>query len=316
MGALPRPDLDPGPARELNDALHELHHRAGWPSLRTLAHDAGCSHTTVSHVFSSAKLPSWGVVELLVEALGGRTAHVHDLWLAASSPSSHGAGPAPHIAGRRMELAAVRHHLESGSGLLLVTGEAGMGKTKLVTTAALMVGSDAVVATGHCLPLSSEVPLLPIADVLRAAYDVDGGDSLRATLSVCADYVPAALAPMLPELATDDRQGKGGGGLRAGRADDRRRQHLGRFGRLGRQPGGHAKSPHQGHSHWIHGRHPPPRNTIREDPIGSRAGENPANMRPGFSDGPGGTAVRTPVSTAVPSECRTAARRGRPGRGS
>ena len=55
MGALPRPDLAPGPQRELNDALHALHHRAGWPSLRNLASDAGCSHTTVSHVFSSPK---------------------------------------------------------------------------------------------------------------------------------------------------------------------------------------------------------------------------------------------------------------------
>lgn len=90
MGALPRPDLAPGPARELNDALHELHHRAGWPSLRTLAHDAGCSHTTVSHVFSSPKLPTWGVLELLVEAMAGSTREFHDLWLAASAPSPNG----------------------------------------------------------------------------------------------------------------------------------------------------------------------------------------------------------------------------------
>ena len=31
MGALPRPDLPPGPRRDLNDALHDLHHLAGWP---------------------------------------------------------------------------------------------------------------------------------------------------------------------------------------------------------------------------------------------------------------------------------------------
>ena len=36
MGALPRPDVPPGPQRELVDALHDLHHRAGWPSLRLL----------------------------------------------------------------------------------------------------------------------------------------------------------------------------------------------------------------------------------------------------------------------------------------
>ena len=68
MGALPRPDLPSGPHRDFVEALHELHHQAGWPSLRTLAAEVGCSHTTVSHVFSSTRIPAWGTVELLVEA--------------------------------------------------------------------------------------------------------------------------------------------------------------------------------------------------------------------------------------------------------
>ena len=71
MSALPRPDLPPGAHRDLVEALHDLHHRAGWPSLRTLAKAAACSHTTVSKVFSSATLPVWGNVELLVEAMSG-----------------------------------------------------------------------------------------------------------------------------------------------------------------------------------------------------------------------------------------------------
>ena len=168
MSALPRPDLPPGPHRDLNDALHDLHHRAGWPSLRTLAREAGCSHTTVSAVFSSPRLPSWGTLELVVEALDGDTSAFHDLWLAASTPGpvSGTAGTAgPRIAGRRAELAAVRRHLETGTGLLLVTGEAGLGKTRLVTTAAETV--DGFVARGSCLPLSRQVPLLPVVDVLQ-----------------------------------------------------------------------------------------------------------------------------------------------------
>src|SRR5687768_16299504 len=71
VGVLPRPDLPPGPHRDLVDALHGLHHHAGWPSLRVLAREAACSPTTVSAVFSSPRLPSWGVLELLVEAMGG-----------------------------------------------------------------------------------------------------------------------------------------------------------------------------------------------------------------------------------------------------
>ena len=70
MSALPRPSLPPGPHRDLVERLHDLHHRAGWPSLRALARETGVSHTTVSKAFSTATLPTWGTLELLVEALG------------------------------------------------------------------------------------------------------------------------------------------------------------------------------------------------------------------------------------------------------
>jgi hypothetical protein len=49
---LPKAELPPGPQADLVEELHALHHRAGWPSLRQLAKDVGCSHTTVSGVFS------------------------------------------------------------------------------------------------------------------------------------------------------------------------------------------------------------------------------------------------------------------------
>lgn len=45
---------------------------------------AGCSHTTVSHVFSQPRLPSWGSVELIVESMHGDVAAFHERWLAAS----------------------------------------------------------------------------------------------------------------------------------------------------------------------------------------------------------------------------------------
>ena len=101
MGALPRPDIPPGAQRDLNDALHELHHQSGWPSLRVLAREAGCSHTTVSHVFSTPRLPAWGVVEMLAEAMHGDVDHFHDLWLRASSPTGDEDSVGPRIAGRR-----------------------------------------------------------------------------------------------------------------------------------------------------------------------------------------------------------------------
>jgi tetratricopeptide (TPR) repeat protein len=202
MSALPRPDLPPGPHRDLAAELHELHHRAGWPSLRALARGTGVSHTTVSKTFSRPLVPSWGTLELLVEAMGGDTAHFHDLWLAASTPvdGPHRSRTTP-MAGRTTELAAVRRHLETGTGLLLVTGEAGIGKTTLMRAAAEQV--DAFVALGHCLPMSTEAPLMPVADALRTILEADSAwfdDALRE----CPTFVPRALQRLLPELEAGD----------------------------------------------------------------------------------------------------------------
>jgi hypothetical protein len=200
MGALPRPDLAPGAHHDLVGALHELHHRAGWPSLRALAREAGCSHTTVSTVFSSPRLPSWGVLELLVEAMDGDVRGFREMWHAASSPDGPEVSTAPLMAGRKAELSVVRRHVEGGRGLLLVTGEAGIGKTRLATTAAARASDRVFTAVGSCLPLSTEEPLLPVADVLRSVYEVDRGDWLREALAEQAPYVVGSLSRLLPEL--------------------------------------------------------------------------------------------------------------------
>ena len=201
MGELPRPDVPPGPRRDLVAALHDLHHRAGWPSLRTLAREAGCSHTTVSNVFSSPRLPPWGVLELLVEAMDGETADFHQLWLASGQPATRTGAAAARIAGRRDELVAVRRHLDSGTGLLLVTGEAGIGKTALVTAAA--AGAETFVATGACRPLSTEVPLLPVADLLRQVRR-EHPAWFDEALEACPAYVGGAVGQILPELASGE----------------------------------------------------------------------------------------------------------------
>lgn len=198
MGVLPRPELSPGAHRDLVEALHDLHHRAGWPSLRSLARATGVSHTTVSTVFSSPKVPAWGILELVVEAMHGRATDFHRLWLEASGPGD-GASLASAMAGRKQEQIRVRHHFDTGQGMLLVTGEAGIGKTKVVTTSA--AGADAFVAVGACRPLSSSVPLLPIADLLRHVLRKDPVWVTDA-LAVCPAYVGESLNLLLPELGT------------------------------------------------------------------------------------------------------------------
>ena len=83
------------------------------------------------------------------------------------------------IAGRARSWRRSADTSTAGTGLLLVTGEAGIGKTRLVDTAGGWLPSSVFVARGACRPLSTEVPLLPIADVLRATYGADTASGSR-----------------------------------------------------------------------------------------------------------------------------------------
>ena len=208
MTALPRPELPSGARRDLNDALHELHHRAGWPSLRTLAGRAGCSHTTVSKVFSAPALPTWGVLEVVVEAMNGDTGHFHVLWLAATH-TGQPAAASPELVGRRRELAAVRRHLSTGTGLLLLAGEAGIGKTRLVSaatanatpkTAANGTTYDGVVVHASGLPLLADEPFAVIAEVFRHIHAVEAGQWFKDALADCSAFVGPSLSRILPDL--------------------------------------------------------------------------------------------------------------------
>jgi tetratricopeptide (TPR) repeat protein len=154
MGALPKPAVPEGPVQALFERLHALHHRAGWPSLREMAKEVGCSHSTVSAAFSEPRVPRWGLLELIVEALGGDTEEFHRMWLAASHPEGEPAPPAPvhthapaalaprqlpadvvAFTGRGEQLAALDRLLPAvGSAaavIAAISGTAGVGKTAL-----------------------------------------------------------------------------------------------------------------------------------------------------------------------------------------
>ena len=123
--------------------------------------------------------------------MDGDTHRFHELWLAASAPE-HPTDSGTRIAGRVPELAAVRRHLETGTGLLLVTGEAGIGKTTLVAAARDQLKDRVLIASGNCLPLSTEIPLLPVAEALRQVHRADG-------------WTPAARAAAVLPGATSSR---------------------------------------------------------------------------------------------------------------
>ncbi len=205
MGALPRPDVPAGAVRELSDALHELHHRAGWPSLREMSRDVGYSHTTISAAFSDTRVPRWGLLELIVETLGGDPERFHQLWLAATgaAPSQDGpprpvgpdaagppdaGGPAPNpvprqlpadvadFTGRTAQLRALDDVL-TRSGTAVVSGTAGVGKTALAVHWAHRV-ADRFPDGQLYLDLRSYDPDIPVApdealDTLLRGLGVD-----------------------------------------------------------------------------------------------------------------------------------------------
>lgn len=158
MGGLPKPTVPAGPVRTLFDELHQLHHRAGWPSLRDMAKNVGASHTTVSAAFSAPRTPRWGLLELIVETLGGDTEHFRRLWLSASAATNSPEPPPPEppdapdrapeaprelpadvvgFTGRTDQLARLdrllAHAGESSTAVVIsaVSGTAGVGKTAL-----------------------------------------------------------------------------------------------------------------------------------------------------------------------------------------
>ena len=82
-------------------------------------------------------------------------------------------GADPALVGREPELAALgrawRRALRGGPGLVLVRGEAGVGKTRLVAELATAVREDhGVVAESGCYGTSDRLALAPVADWLRA----------------------------------------------------------------------------------------------------------------------------------------------------
>ena len=80
-----------------------------------------------------------------------------------------------------------------------------MGKTRLL--AAARSATDAFVAVGACLPLSSSVPLMPVADALREVHEADRGRWLEDAVAACPAWVRGTLAGLLPELAPDTNGG-------------------------------------------------------------------------------------------------------------
>lgn len=111
-----------------------------------------------------------------------------------------------HLVGREAELMRMQQLLAEVDGkaghVVLVTGEAGVGKTRLVLeTCRTAVDRDHLVAFGRCYDTQQGVPFTPFVEVLSAVY-FGGPADLRAT---AADRWPQLLR-LLPDEVSEPSQ--------------------------------------------------------------------------------------------------------------
>jgi tetratricopeptide (TPR) repeat protein/transcriptional regulator with XRE-family HTH domain len=137
--------------------------------------------------------------------------------------------PARQLAGRDAEMAQIRQFLAgAGSPVLLLAGEPGMGKTRLLEEAASRAaGGGWGVARGGCLrrPQDAYAPLSgALDDALQRLPDGQRAEALSQA---------GRLDLLLPELAPPGGRGPGEGGVTAGvRPEQQRRLLVSSAGRL------------------------------------------------------------------------------------
>jgi len=112
----------------------------------------------------------------------------------------------PVFIGRREELSALAALLSQALGrepaFALISGEAGVGKTRLASELTRQAAEAGFrVLTGQCVELGAEgLPLAPLVDALRTLTQTMPRDELNAVLGPAARR---GLAGLLPELAPD-----------------------------------------------------------------------------------------------------------------
>jgi DNA-binding CsgD family transcriptional regulator len=120
------------------------------------------------------------------------------------------AGAVPFV-GREGELSRLVAALGGDARLVLVTGDAGVGKTRLVAEGmARAAVAGMVVVRGECLPVAGTLPLLAVASALGELAGLDGGRLMEAALGAAPGFVRAEVGLLVPQLGP-------GGGLDAER---------------------------------------------------------------------------------------------------
>ena len=130
------------------------------------------------------------------------------------------AGPVGFV-GREGEWSRLLGALGGDARLVLVVGDAGVGKTRFVAEgmeAAAAAGM--VMVRGECLPLAGTLPLLPVADALGELARLDGGGLLAAALDAAPGWVRGEVGRVVPGVSP------GGGTVPDGRDGQWSRERL------------------------------------------------------------------------------------------
>lgn len=110
------------------------------------------------------------------------------------------------VVGRAAELAMLDAALSvaeaGGVALVVVEGDAGIGKTTLVEGWSQLVGHDAVVLWGRCDELGRDLPLQPVTDAVADHLRVIGADQASAVVGEDAGKLAPLLGPVAGASAT------------------------------------------------------------------------------------------------------------------
>jgi tetratricopeptide (TPR) repeat protein/transcriptional regulator with XRE-family HTH domain len=176
-----------------------------------LAARAGMSARGISDLERGARrTPYRGTVDLLAEALhltpqerGAfvKAAGRHRSPVTSVDATTGSRGALPPMVGRRDELALLQRLLEgSDPPVLLLAGEPGMGKTRLLREAAIRARAEGwTVLEGSCSRRGGQLLYAPLLEALEGRIHSQPQASLRAELEGCA-----WLVRLLPELAEQE----------------------------------------------------------------------------------------------------------------
>jgi DNA-binding CsgD family transcriptional regulator len=122
------------------------------------------------------------------------------------------AGPVAFV-GREPELSHLLGALAGDARMVLVTGDAGVGKTRFTGEGmARAAAAGMVTVRGECLPLAGTLPLLPVMQALRGLGALGGGRLLEEGLAAAPAYAREEVGRLLPWLGPGESTGPGGPG--------------------------------------------------------------------------------------------------------